>query len=71
MAFSNTLNMVQPILNGIGKMLPEVYEYLNARIKQTKHIKTKLNGPIKDKWLQSTPKLGEYGLIDIDDLTHT
>lgn len=71
MAFSNTLNMVMPVILGIRFRLPEVVNYLNARIKKTENVRTRLNYPILKEHRQATPTMGEYGLKNMDDLTNT
>ena len=71
MAFSNTLNMVMPVILGIRFRLPEVVNYLNARIKKTENVRTRLNYPILKEHRQAIPTMGEYGLKNMDDLTNT
>ena len=70
-SFQNTLNMVNPIIKAVELKLPEVFEYLNSRIKKTDHIPNALNTAIMEKRLQNTPTFGDYGLYATDDLTQT
>ena len=46
-SFQNTSNMVEPIIKAIELQLPQVFDYLNARILATRHIPSALNTSIK------------------------
>lgn len=63
--------MVNPIIKAVELKLPEVFDYLNSRIKKTDHIPNALNTAIMKERLQNTPTFGDYGLYATDDLTQT
>ena len=69
--FTNTLNMVYPIIHAVDRKLPEAFEYLNERLIKTQHISNSINFEISSKHRSFIPQLGLYGVKAIDDLTNT
>ena len=52
--YYNSFNMVHPIMKGIECELPQVFEYLNARLLKSDHITHPLQNPLKDKKIVET-----------------
>ena len=44
--YYNSFNMVYPIMQAVEDELPQVFEYLNARIIKSNHITSPLQSPI-------------------------
>jgi len=61
--------MVHPIMQAVENELPQVFEYLDARILKSNHITSPLQNPIKKHRIVETQSWGNCGAVEIDDLS--
>jgi len=50
-SFTNTINMVYPIILAIKSKLPEAFNYLDCRLVKTNHIPTSIHNELDEKYV--------------------
>jgi len=68
--YYNSFQMVHPIIQAVSDELPQVFEYLNARILKSDHITRPLQNPLQEKRIVETQSWGKSGVCEIDDLCY-
>lgn len=64
--------MVEPIIFAIGVEIPQVFDYLDSRLrKTTSHIKSILNTDYRPECRRNSAAWGDYGLTKTQAITYS